>query len=338
MVYQEEKMAPIRVGLQGCGGMGKSLISQLVTIETAQLVAGADCFEESRVKFAEEYNVPVYETLADMLEGADLDAVVVATPNNFHAPNTIEVAAAGKHVFCEKPMSLDLDSCQAMIDACRNAGVKLQIGQVLRYLPDFRTALEMIEEGKLGQPRHGIIQRYSAPKVHWGQTWRDDPEKVGHFIFEVAVHEIDFMRQVFGKPVAVSGWDVPLKEQALWAKATTGAVEFESGAVCIIVEGMFNPIGLSQVDIAGSEGAVRFNWGTQFQYKPIGEAEGWTKTGAEIAEGRENGLRRELREWIEAIIEDKPCTIPGEEGKANIELALAILKSSETKSRVTLPL
>lgn len=332
-------MAPIRVGLQGCGGMGKGLVSQLITIEGAELVAGADCFEESRVKFAEEYQVPVFETLTDMLAGIELDAVIVATPNQLHEPNTLEVAAAGKHVFCEKPMSLTLEACQNMIDACNNAGVKLQIGQVLQYLPDFRKALEMSKNGELGEPRHGIIQRYSAPQEHWGHTWRDDPAKVGHYLFEVSVHEIDFMRRMFGKPVAVSGWDVAmLPDNSLWARASTGAIEFESGAMCLIVEGMFSPIATNQVDITGSKGAIRFNWGGTFQYQPVGEGEGWTKPSSELAEGVENGLRRELREFIEAIAEDKPCTIPGEDGKANIELALAILKSSELKARVTLPL
>jgi UDP-N-acetyl-2-amino-2-deoxyglucuronate dehydrogenase len=332
-------MAPIRVGLQGCGGMGKGLVSQLITIEEAQLVAGADCFEESRVKFAEQYNVPVYETLTDMLAGAELDAVIVATPNQLHEPNTVEAAAAGKHVFCEKPMSLTLPACQNMIDACKNAGVKLQIGQVLQYLPDFLKAIEMSRDGTIGEPRHGIIQRYSGPQDNWGESWRSDPAKVGHYLFEVSVHEIDFMRRVFGKPVAVSGWDVSMrKDNNLWARSSNGAIEFESGAMCLIIEGMFNPISTTQVDIVGDKGAVRFNWGGTFQYKPVGEGEGWTKPSSELAEGVENANRRELREWIEAIIEDKPCTIPGEDGKANIELALAILKSSELKSRVTLPL
>lgn len=330
-------MSEIRVGLQGCGGMGKGLVSQLITIEGAKLVAGADVFDESRAKFAEEYNVPVFASLTEML--GEVDAVIVATPNNFHAPNTIEAAQAGKHVFCEKPMSLTLESCQAMIDACKDAGVKLQIGQVLRYLPDFAKAIEMVRAGEIGQARHGIICRYSAPRPDWGKTWRDDPEKVGHFLFEVSVHEIDFMRCIFGKPVAVSGWDVSLHgDQQLWARATTGAVEFESGAVCMIVEGMFNPIGRTEVEISGSEAAMRFSWGQQFLYKTVSGQGDWEKPSSEIAEGVENGLRRELREWIESIAEDKPCTIPGEEGKANIELALAILQSSAEKRRIELPL
>lgn len=332
-------MSEVRVGLQGCGGMGKSLISQLVTIEGANLVAGADCFEESRVKFAEEYSVPVYESLTDMLAGAELDGVIVATPNHFHAPNTIEAAGAGKHVFCEKPMSLTLADCQAMIDACRQAGVKLQIGQVLRYLPDFSKAIQLVRDGDIGQPRHGLICRYSAPREDWGKTWRDDPEKVGHFLFEVSVHEIDFMRCIFGKPVAVSGWDVPLYGDArLWARATTGAVEFEGGAMCVIVEGMFNPIGRTEVEISGSDAAMRFSWGKQFQFKSINGENDWEKPSSEIAEGVEDGRHRELREWIEAIANDTPATIPGEEGKANIELALAILESSKRQARVTLPL
>ena len=332
-------MASLRVGLQGCGGMGKGLVSQLITLENVELVAGADCFEESRITFNKEYNVPVFETLTDMLAGIELDAVIVATPNQLHEPNTVEVAAAGKHVFCEKPMSLTLQACQNMIDACKNAGVKLQIGQVLQYLPDFAKALDMVKSGELGEPRHGLIQRYSAPQANWGHTWRDDPAKVGHYLFEVSVHEIDFMRRIFGKPVAVSGWDVTMRpDKSLWARASNGAIEFESGAMCLIIEGMFNPISTSQVDIVGSEGAIRFNWGGTFQYAPVGEGEGWTKPSSELAEGLENGLRRELREWVEAIVEDKPCTIPGEDGKANIELALAILKSSELKARVTLPL
>ncbi|MCE5239896.1 Gfo/Idh/MocA family oxidoreductase [bacterium] len=332
-------MSEVRVGLQGCGGMGKGLVSQLITIEGAKLVAGADCFEESRAKFAEEHNVPVFESLSDMLANGGVDAVIVATPNNFHAPNTIEVAQAGKHVFCEKPMALTLQDCQAMIDACKQAGVKLQIGQVLRYIPDFRTAIELVRQGDLGQPRHGLICRYSAPRPDWGHTWRDDPEKVGHYLFEVSVHEIDFMRCVFGKPVAVSGWDVALHgDDRLWARATTGAVEFEGGGMCLIIEGMFNPIGRTEVEISGSEGAVRFQWGKQFQYKSISGQGDWEKPSAELAVGGEDGRRRELREWIEAIANDTPATIPGEEGKANIELALAILESSKRQSRVELPL
>ena len=332
-------MSSINVGLIGCGGMGKGLVSQLVTIEGAKIAAGADPFEESRSSFAAEHGVPGYASLSELVAGTEVEAVIVAVPNDLHAPTTIEAARAGKHVFCEKPMALTLADCRAMIEACSEAGVKLQIGQVLRYLPDFAYAIELVKSGQVGDPKHGMIFRYSAPKDNWGQTWRDDVTQVGHCLFEVSVHELDFARCVFGKPVAVSGWDLNFNPSSpLWSQATTAVIEFESGAVCTVVEGMFNPISRSEVEISGTEGALRFGWGGTFLYRSLTGGPELDRRSADIAEGRENGLHRELREWIEAIQNDTPTTIPGEEGMANIELALAILESSKRKARVELPL
>ena len=333
-------MSEVRVGLVGCGGMGKGLVSQLITIDGASLVGGADPFEKARDAFTEQFEAPAFPDLSALLEAVELDAVIVATPNDGHAPNTIAAAQAGKHVFCEKPMALSLADCQAMIDACAQAKVKLQIGQVLRYLPDFAKAIEMIGEGDLGQPMHGSIFRCGAPRSEWGgDTWRDDPMRVGHYLFEVAVHEIDFARCVFGKPVAVTGWDLSFDPKSpLWARATTAVIEFESGAICVLTEGMYTALGCSEIEIAGTGGAIRFHWGADFVYKSLSGRPDFEATGAEIGESRENGLRREVREWIEAIRNDTPATIPGEEGKANIELALAILTSSARKERLTLPL
>jgi predicted dehydrogenase len=318
--------------------MGKSLVNQLNTLDNAQLVAGVDAFEQARASFAETYRVPTFASLEEALAAEDPDAVIVAVPNDQHAPVTIAAAAAGKHVFCEKPMALTLEDCRAMIDACKAAGVKLQIGQVLRYLPDFDCALRMIAAGELGEVRHGIIFRYSAPKEHWGHTWRDDPAKVGHYLFEVAIHEIDFARCVFGRPVAVTAWDTSMiSDDMLWDKVTTAVVEYENGALCTHVEGMLNALGRTEAELSGTKGAVRFHWGKDFVFKPL-EGDGWTKTGAEVAEGVEPGTRREVREWIEAILNDTPCTIPGEEGMANIELALAMLESNRQRRRIELPL
>ena len=332
-------MSDIRVALIGCGGMGKSLIGQLKTIDGAALVAGVDAFEQAREAFATEHEVPTFATFAEANAAVELDAVVVAVPNHLHAPATIEAAEAGKHVFCEKPMSLTLESCRAMIEACKQANVKLQIGQVLRYLPDFNKAIQMVQDGDLGTPMHGAICRYSGPKENWNNTWRDDPAQVGHYIFEVSVHEIDFARCIFGTPVAVTGWDLSFDPKSpLWAKATTGVIEFESGAVCVLTEGMFNPIGRTEVELSGTGGAVRFHWGKDFIYKSLCGREDFTAEGQQIAEGVETGTRREQREWIEAIRDDTAPTIPGEEGMANIEIALAILESSKRKTRLELPL
>jgi predicted dehydrogenase len=332
-------MSEVRVGLVGCGGMGRGLVSQLVTIEGAKLVAGADPAEESREALANEQSVPTFASSAEMLAGVELDGVIVASPNRFHCPNTVEVAQAGKHVFCEKPMALTMADCRAMVAACATAGVKLQIGQVLRYLPDFAHAIEQVRAGQLGEVKHGMIFRYGGPRADWGKSWRDDPSQVGHYIFEVAVHEIDFARQIFGKPVAVSGWDQNFDPKSpLWSQATTWVIEFEGGGVCVMVEGMFNPLGRSEVELAGTAGALRFGWGGKHLFKSTAGDESSEVESSTIAQGCEDGRRRELREWVEAIQSGGPCPIPGEEGMANIEVALAALEASRRKARVELPL
>ncbi len=338
--HTEDTMSQVRVGLFGCGGMGKALVNQMKTLDDAVLVAGADVAEASRDAFATEYNVPVFASLTEMLNGVELDATIIAVPNSFHAPGTIESAQAGKHVFCEKPMALTLADCRAMIDACKDAGVKLQIGQVLRYLPDFKKAIDLVVGGEIGVPLHGHICRYGPPKARWAENhWRDDISVVGHNLFEVSVHEIDFARCIFGKPVAVSGWDISFDpESPLWAQATTGVIEFESGGICILTEGNFNAIGRTEVELSGSGGSIRFSWGKEFTFKSLTADTSFTVPSSEIGEGVENGNRREIREWIEAIQTGGPCTIPGEEGMANIELALAILESSKRKQRIELPL
>jgi predicted dehydrogenase len=332
-------MADLRVVLVGCGGMGRGLVGQLDSIPGVRLVGGVDPDEGARGRLVADLGVPAWCEWESALAECEFDAVIVAPPNHCHLPCTLAAAAAGKHVFCEKPMAGSMADCRAMIDACASRGLKLQIGQVLRYIPDFAKAIEMAEAGELGQLKYGTIFRYGPPKPHWDGTWRDDPAKVWHHLFEVSVHEIDFMRCVFGKPVAVTGWDFVIDPASpLWSVCTTAVVEFEGGAVCTLNEGMYNAIGRAEVEISGTEGAVRFQWGTSFTYRSHTGREPLDLTGEQVSANREYGLRREIREWVEAIAEDKPCTIPGEEGMANIELTLAILESARRKQRITLPL
>ena len=115
-------------------------------------------------------------------------------------------------------------------------------------------------------------------------------------------------------------------------------IEFESGGLCLLTEGNFNQFGRTEVELSGPDGSIKFQWGRDFAYRAAAGDGSFECPSAEIAEGVEAGTRREVREWIEAIQDDTPTTIPGEEGMANIEIALAILESSKRRARVELPL
>ncbi|MCD6351210.1 MAG: Gfo/Idh/MocA family oxidoreductase, partial [Armatimonadetes bacterium] len=128
-------MAQVRLALIGCGRMGRSLISSVPDIPEAELVLAVDAVEEAAQSVAEEFGCEATTDLEAALARDDIEAVILATPNHMHAPNAIQAAQAGKHVFTEKPMALSAADAADMVRAARQADVKLMVGQVLRYLP-----------------------------------------------------------------------------------------------------------------------------------------------------------------------------------------------------------
>lgn len=124
-------MAELRIGLIGCGGMGTHLVHQCATIPNVKITAACDIVQERADKLAEELSARSFYEHTTLLQNGEVDAVIVATPNDSHSPITVDCARAGKHIFCEKPMSLRVEDCDAMISAAESAGVKLMVGHVL---------------------------------------------------------------------------------------------------------------------------------------------------------------------------------------------------------------
>ena len=152
----------VRVGLIGCGNMGSGLLKNCAQLENATAAAVADPVIESAKKLADELSVPAYDDYKKMLAEEEIDAVIVAVPNYLHAPVSIDVAESGRHVFCEKPMAITVSDCDRVIQTARANGVKLMIGQVLRYLPVFAKIKEIIDSGILGEPFSIYISRLSG--------------------------------------------------------------------------------------------------------------------------------------------------------------------------------
>jgi len=314
--------------------MGKALMDGMSGVPQAQLVAVADVVEEVAKGYAAEKEVAWFTDYHALLAREDIDAVVVAVPNKFHAPVTIAAAQAGKHIFCEKPMAMNAAECRAMIAACETAGVKLQIGQVLRYHPDFKYSLELVKRGELGKLFHAYIARCSPPGGLRG-TWRRDPEIVGNWLLEVSVHEIDYARLLFGKPVAVTAWMFEgLPESTIKPDMCDMVIEFAGGGVCHLIMGPFHALGKIEVELAGTKGTARFHWNKDFVIKKIGAETEMVIDRETITKEVEQPVRREIREWIECIINDTAPTIPGSEGLANIEIVDAAFLSAREKRRV----
>src|ERR1700729_1204327 len=147
-------MRKLGVGVLGVGEMGKRHAENLRRlVPEARLVAIADASAERARAVAEELELENwYSSLEAMLERKDLDAVLIATPDKFHAQAVETAVRAGKDVLCEKPLALNLSDARAALDAVAKAGRRLQVGFMRRYDPAYAAAMKRIEAGEIGVP------------------------------------------------------------------------------------------------------------------------------------------------------------------------------------------
>lgn len=126
-----------------------------------------------------------------VLADPDIDAVVLATPHSLHCSQIIAAAAAGKHVFCEKPLTLNAPTAAAAIEAVEAAGVTLAIGHNRRFAPNFLALRSLVDEGRLGRLLH-LEGNFSADLTRAAETWRaDDAESPAGGMTSLGIHVVD---------------------------------------------------------------------------------------------------------------------------------------------------
>jgi myo-inositol 2-dehydrogenase/D-chiro-inositol 1-dehydrogenase len=142
----------IRIGLAGAGRMGQMHAASLsARCPAAQLACVFDADADRGRRVAERFEVPWARSYDGMLADGAIDAVVIATPTGTHAELSIRASRAGKHIFCEKPVSLDRQAALDAIAAAEAAGVTFQVGFHRRFDPDWAAATERIRAGGLGE-------------------------------------------------------------------------------------------------------------------------------------------------------------------------------------------
>jgi len=143
--------SPLRAVLVGCGGMGRSQARNLDQLDEFDFVAACDRDEEQLAKITEEFGVKGYTDFAAMMEREKPETVSICTPNNSHAPLTIQAAGMGvKGVYCEKPMATNYADARRMVEACRDAGIPLVINHQRRLGSDLVEAKRLIDAGAIG--------------------------------------------------------------------------------------------------------------------------------------------------------------------------------------------
>ena len=200
----------------------------------------------SAERLASRYGVPVYDSLEAMLPHIDL--LDICTPTHLHYGMTLSAAAAGVHVICEKPMARSVAQAAKMIEACKAAGVKLLVAQVVRFFPDYANTHEKIKAGKIGDLA-SIRLRRSTSRPVGSNGWFQDLDRSGGVILDLMIHDFDFARwiggeieSVFAKCVSLKNANVDVDHAMVMLTHANGVISHIEGATLEDVKAIATPV------------------------------------------------------------------------------------------------
>ncbi len=252
-------MKKTKIGIIGAGKNASGHAKFYAESSRSEVVAVADPFAGAAEKLAGEVGARAVADFTEMLD--EVDAVVVSSPNQFHRDQAVACAEAGKHVYCEKPMGLNYAEASDIAAAVRAARVKCAIGFAVSSSPVLRTMHKRIQAGDCGDILTIMSRRMMNLGTNVSEGWRADHTKTGGLLYEINIHEIEWMLRLAGPAESVfarfiaEGQDAPIANDHL---AIT--LNFESGGVGMHQGSQFSPhpCWLKQVD--GTVGAFA-SWG-----------------------------------------------------------------------------
>ena len=318
----------VGIGFVGCGGIATHTMGESSGLDVIQPVVAFDIDREAQERFCQKFGFESAESFEAILDREDVEAVILAAPPYARQEQIAKAAEAGKAVYTEKPLSLSSEDALKAVKVCKDCGVPLMVGQVLRYIGGYARMIEVMRSGEVGKPLAIEIHRYGEPfPEEYRQTWRFDKTLSGGLMFEVHVHELDLARQLCGNPTSVfarmrrNGIDKALGYDDL----IMGTIEFENGALGQTHFGQIAPKGETRTILICEGGIMRGNFEGAFLKE-------WNREEREIPKSKgddEPPFRKEIRLFAEAVLEEKPVPIPGEEGFWSVAMAEAFERSAQ---------
>ena len=347
----------VRIGIVGSRVVANLHALALRQVPGAELVAAASPNTEHAWAFHREFEIPhVFQDYNDMLASGFVDAITVACPNDLHCEVTLAAAAAGKHVFVDKPLALNLEECDRMIEACAAAGVVLMYGENLCFAPKYVRAKELADEGALGEVYYARqLECHYGPHADW--FW-DVNRSGGGVLMDMGCHSIAFCRWAFGNAAienVFAGVGTFVHEnrtrgddQSLVVMRFAPSEKHPHGGVGVAENSwaragglddraeIYGSAGMTVADIARG-GALNTYSGPGYLYagEKAPRSRGWSWTSFD--EAWNYGFPQEMAHFVECIERGTKPMLGGEDGRAVLEVICAAYESARTGQRVTLP-
>ena len=321
----------LRFGVLGVGRIGKIHAENLASrIPGAEVAALSDVFPDELAKVAAKLGIArTYPDYRHVLELPEVDAVVICTPTNTHYQIILDAAAAGKHIFCEKPIDLAIDKIREIVAHVEKCGVQLMVGFNRRFDPNFLKVRETVASGKIGTPH--VLKITSRDPGPPPETYI---RASGGIFLDMTIHDFDMARYLVGSDVievyarATVLVDPVFERAGDWDTAVV-TLTFENGALGTIDNSRQAVYGYDQrVEVFGSDGMVTVANNTPDNHIRL------DRTGMHSSlplnffmERYTESYLREMRAFVEAIRGGKPVPVTGNDGLMAVVIGLAAAKS-----------
>ena len=341
----------VGIGIIGSQFISSIHVEALKIVEDAQIIAVMSPTKGNAAAFASKHDIPHHFTDIDQLLKLDeIDMIVIGAPNHLHCEITLKAAQAGKHIVVEKPLCLNLTEADLMINACKEANVKLMYAEELCFTPKYVRLKALLDEGALGYP---ILLKQSEKHdgPHADHFW-DVERSGGGVTMDMGCHGIQFFRWLNPKAAITSVY--AHMTTTVHADKTIGddnaiiILEFDNG-VTALVENSWTKLGGmdDRAEIHGSEGVAYADVlqgnsiqtystkGVGYAVEKAGNTIGWSYTMYE--EIWNYGFPQEFAHFIDCVKNDKQPLVTGEDGRAVLEVIFAAYESAGSGKKVMLP-
>lgn len=349
-------MKIVRVGLVGSQFISSIHCEALRSVPYTEVLAATSKTKEHAQSFAERHGIRHWFTdYRKMYEMPELDMVVLGLPNDLHCEAAVSAAEAGKHVVCEKPLCLNLAEADRMIEACRQAKVKLMYAEELCFTPKYVRLKQLVDDGALGRI-HLVKQSEKHDGPHAGWFW-DVDRSGGGVTLDMGCHAVEFFRWLLGGPkggkarvhsVYADMGTYVHADKTRGDDASTLILKMDSDVTAIAEESWAKPGGMDdRAEVFGSDGAayadlLRGNAihtyskrGYNYAVEKAGGTQGWTFTIYE--ENWNYGFPQEMAHFVDCARDDRLPLCTGADGKAVLEVIFAAYASAAAGRRIDLP-
>lgn len=323
----------LKVAILGAGTMGRVHSMSYTNIKETKVTAVYDINEERAMAIAAINGANSYTDFDKMLNKEEIDIVDVCLPTYLHKEYSLKAISMNKHVFCEKPIALNIEDARMMVHEAKNKGVKFSVGHVVRFFPAYYKAVQVIKQGKIGTPKLLRTTRTGAyPSWSWN-NWYSNYSLSGGPIVDLIIHDFDWIRYNFGDVLRVYARDLynknlDKKDHCLVTlRLKNGMIAHVEGSWAYPKGSIFG----MTFEIVGTSGQIEFDSRESSPIKKHKIEGSSLKTSLESPLfSDEEPYTAEIQEFVNCIIENREPKISGEDAIKALEISLAAVESARS--------